>query len=293
MGAFSGTRARGTLKLKRRSITLLLPRWLGAPLWTRSVRGCPRGSVDRAAYEELTRAARFETYAAAAGDGGVVLLGHNRDDTLENLFSNVCKGRSYDELRGMRREGAERGVATWRPLLGTDKAAIYAAAAALDLPHLKDSTDPACDRGRLRDDWLPAVREKQPLLLPGLERLADHLAFLREAQARETARYFAERVAYARDGDGFVESAALPLEAWMADAPPSFWVDAFHRLAAAEAPARPRPSNKALANFCDWLRRALPRRRPTTCELGAAFRAALEFHGDEAPVLTVRYLREP
>ena len=266
--------------------------WLGVSLWTRRVRGCPRGSVDRAAYEELTRAARFETYAAAAGDGGVVLLGHNRDDTLENLFSNVCKGRNYDELRGMRTEGAERGVATWRPLLGTDKAAIYAAAAFLDLPHLKDSTDPACDRGRLRDDWLPAVREKQPLLLPGLERLADHLAFLREAQNRETARYFAERVAYARDGDGFVESAALPLEAWMADAPPSFWVDAFHRLAA-ETPARPRPSNKALANFCDWLRRALPRRRPTTCELGAAFRAALEFRGDEAPVLTVRYLRAP
>ena len=70
------------------------------------------------------------------------------------------------------------------------------------------------------------------------------------------------------------------------------WVDAFHRLAA-ETPARPRPSNKALANFCDWLRRALPRRRPTTCELGAAFRAALEFDGAEAPVLTVRYLRSP
>ena len=130
------------------------------------------------------------------------------------------------------------------------------------------------------------------LLLPGLERLADHLAFLREAQNRETARYFAERVAYAYTGDGAVASAALPLEAWMADAPPSFWVDAFHRLAA-ETPARPRPSNKALANFCDWLRRALPRRRPTTCELGAAFRAALEFRGDEAPVLTVRYLRAP
>ena len=47
----------------------------------------------------------------------------------------------------MRPVASERGVATWRPLLGVDKADIYAAAAALALPHLADSTDPACDRG--------------------------------------------------------------------------------------------------------------------------------------------------
>ena len=81
-----------------------------------------------------------------------------------------CLSQHYDDLRGMRPVGVERGVATWRPMLDVDKAAIYDAAAALGLPHLRDSTDPTCDRGKLRDDWLPAVRAKQPLLPEGLER---------------------------------------------------------------------------------------------------------------------------
>jgi len=54
--------------------------------------------VDRAAYEELTRAARFETYAAAAGDGGVVLLGHNRDDQRGKQPVDALSGENFKPL---------------------------------------------------------------------------------------------------------------------------------------------------------------------------------------------------
>ena len=237
--------------------------------------------------------ARFETYRAAAGEGGVVLLGHNRDDTLENVFTNINKGQHYDDLRGMRPVGVERGVATWRPMLDVDKAAIYDAAAALGLPHLRDSTDPTCDRGKLRDDWLPAVRAKQPLLPEGLERLSDHLAFLQGAAKRELGAYFEARVVYDIDDaeGGRVRFATLPLEAWMVDAPPSFWVDVFHRLSAASDESPPRPSNKALANLRDWLRRNRGATRATTCELNASFRA--ELPRGTTPALIVHYLRPP
>ena len=39
---------------------------------------------------------------------GVVALGHNRNDTWENLITNICKGRNYDEVR-------EPGKATGEP----------------------------------------------------------------------------------------------------------------------------------------------------------------------------------
>jgi len=237
--------------------------WLGVPLWTRTVSELSRKTSDRAAYEETTREARFWTYAAAAGENGVVLLGHNRDDCFENIFTNLNKGRSYDELRGMRDEGVERGVSTWRPLLATDKTAIYAAADVLGLPHLADSTNPECDRGRLRDAWLPLVRAEQPLLLQGLENLADHLAFLQRRWADDCDAYVRDRVVRT---DAFCD---LPVEPWMLDAPASFWVDVFHRLSDA-----PRPSNRALANMAAWLPRQVAAARPSTCELNNFFRAA-------------------
>ena len=65
--------------------------WLGVPLWLRSIDVLQKrdDNVERAAYESVTRDARFWTYEEACGSDGVVLLGHNRDDTFENLFANI------------------------------------------------------------------------------------------------------------------------------------------------------------------------------------------------------------
>ena len=50
-----------------------------------------------------------------------VLLGHNRDDTFENLFANINRRQHYDELRGMTAISEERGVRRGVPLLAIDK----------------------------------------------------------------------------------------------------------------------------------------------------------------------------
>jgi uncharacterized protein (DUF924 family) len=65
--------------------------WLGVPLWLRSIDVLQKrdDNVERAAYESVTRDARFWTYEEACGSDGVVLLGHNRDDIFENLFANI------------------------------------------------------------------------------------------------------------------------------------------------------------------------------------------------------------
>jgi len=189
------------------------------------------------------------------------LLGHNRDDTFENLFANINRRQHYDELRGMTPISEERGVTTWRPLLAIDKSLIYEAASVLELPHLADSTDPTCQRGLFRDSWLPVVREQQPLLLPGLEALADHVSFLTDIW-REKCRDYVATCERFRGG------ASLPVQNWMIDAPASFWVDVLRRL---DAPHR--PSNKALENLQSWLKRQRLARRSSTCELGAVMRA--------------------
>jgi tRNA(Ile)-lysidine synthetase-like protein len=253
--------------------------WLGVPLWLRRIDILQKkdDSVDRAAYESVTRDARFWTYEEACGDDGVVLLGHNRDDTFENLFANINRRQHYDELRGMTPISEERGVTTWRPLLAIDKSSIYAAASTLELPHLADSTDPTCQRGVFRDSWLPVVRDQQPLLLPGLESLADHVSFLTEVWREKCRDYVATC-------ERFSGGASLPVENWMADAPASFWVDVLRRL---DAPHR--PSNKALENLQSWLKRQRAARRSSTCELGAVMRA--EYIPDQ-DVLRVYFLDE-
>jgi hypothetical protein len=52
---------------------------------------------DRDIYESLTRDIRFDMYKNI---GGLVVLGHNKDDSLENIFSNIKKKRSYRNLYG-------------------------------------------------------------------------------------------------------------------------------------------------------------------------------------------------
>ena len=85
----------------------------------------------------------------------------------------------------------------------------------------------------------------------------------------------------------------MPLEGWMLDAPPSFWVDVFHRLGAANGATFeiPRPSNKALKNLQGWLKRKTPKGLPSSCELNAKFRARLLFdRGGGGARLQVDYL---
>ncbi|KAJ1449538.1 hypothetical protein M885DRAFT_500519 [Pelagophyceae sp. CCMP2097] len=182
--------------------------WLGVPLWRRDVTELAKASTaSRADYEDVTRDVRFDVYKRALGEdvsaaalseqaafsapppassrrapagrsAGLVLLGHNRQDASENLFTNINRGQHYENLRGMAPLSVERGVTVARPMLGIDKKTIYADAAKLHVPHTRDSTDPLCERGMLRDKWLPAVNAQQPLLIPGLERLADHVTFM-------------------------------------------------------------------------------------------------------------------
>ena len=123
----------------------------------------------RSLYEEHTRKLRFDEYAKHKCP---VLLGHNYEDTLENIISNISSLKNYDNLKKMTYVSTERDVCIVRPFLDISKATIYEYAKHHNIPHLPDSTPKWSRRGQLRDHVIPTLLHYEPNFLKNLERLA-------------------------------------------------------------------------------------------------------------------------
>lgn len=115
-----------------------------------------RESVDREFYESVTRDIRFSAYKTLATNKKV-LLGHIRDDCVENVWTNFARGIHLNNLTKMEANETQMDVHLWRPLLNIPKSAIYEAAAALHIPHLKNTTPSWCNRGKFREHFYAAT----------------------------------------------------------------------------------------------------------------------------------------
>lgn len=131
----------------------------------------------RDVYESYTRNVRYSTYKAAwssashashASDVPVVVLGHNADDTLENILTNIANGTKYENLCGMEADSYQDGVQFFRPMLGVAKADIIRYAIEHNIPFLNDSTPKWSQRGKIRDIVRPALQAWDPRFIDGL-----------------------------------------------------------------------------------------------------------------------------
>lgn len=123
-------------------------------------------------YEDVTRRIRFAMYARF---GYPVFLGHNKNDTIENLFSNITKGIHYDNLFGMSEISYESGIMIVRALLNITKEGkegIFDFADRHMVPYLYDSTPDWSERGRMRDILIPFLIKYNPAIINGLIKLA-------------------------------------------------------------------------------------------------------------------------
>jgi tRNA(Ile)-lysidine synthetase-like protein len=146
---------------------------IGVPIEVRHITEMKRvRDRSRHEYEEFTRKARFEMYRKQEC---AILIGHNFDDTVENIISNVASKKKYDNLFGMSKQHEEDGVTVLRPLLDVPKKDIYEYATAMNVPHLPDSTPEWSRRGKLRDHVIPALERCEPQFIRGLVHLAEHL----------------------------------------------------------------------------------------------------------------------
>jgi len=129
--------------------------------------------ADREFYEQITRDIRFDAYKGISdypNTNGImpVILGHNLDDCLENVFSNIKKQKNYNNLFGMKEVSIERSVRILRPLLNISKAEIIEFANQFNIPYTYDSTPDWSERGKLRDQLIPSIKTFDPSLITGI-----------------------------------------------------------------------------------------------------------------------------
>jgi len=135
---------------------------LWIPLYVRVISEIHRRENDREFYEDYTRDIRFDMYRrlSSASGASVVVLGHTRDDTEENIWTNFANGRDLFHLRKMSIFDEQQNVTLFRPFLGVEKTTILQFAHAHAIPYLLNTTPPESNRGKFRNEFKPAI-EKQ------------------------------------------------------------------------------------------------------------------------------------
>lgn len=111
-------------------------------------------------YENITREIRFDMYKKLSEmhSPAVIILGHNADDCLENIVTNICLKQNYHNLSGMNIDSDISGLQMLRPLLNVRKCDIIGFAIQMNIPFLKNSTPTWSARGKIRDNVLPALQ---------------------------------------------------------------------------------------------------------------------------------------
>ena len=151
-------------------------RRLGVPVYVRRIAEIQREPCMkhglREMYESYTRNVRYHCYKHFP-DAHIV-LGHNKDDVLENIFTNIAHRNKYENLDGMTcfGEQQEDGIRFWRPLLDVSKDDIIAFARAHNIPYLPNSTPPWSQRGQIRNTIVPVLNNWNPQFVESLYSLS-------------------------------------------------------------------------------------------------------------------------
>jgi tRNA(Ile)-lysidine synthetase-like protein len=131
----------------------------------------------RSTYESYTRQVRFHCYKSllSTKKNCVVVLGHNKDDILENIFTNIAHKSKYENLNGMTEFSNQDNITFWRPLLDKIKKEIYEYAYLNNIPFLPPSTPNWSHRGRIRSTVVPSLNLWDEGFVPGLYAMSNHM----------------------------------------------------------------------------------------------------------------------
>jgi tRNA(Ile)-lysidine synthetase-like protein len=131
-------------------------------------------------YETYTRNVRFSTYKYVAGayKTPIVIMGHNNDDCIENILTNITQQRKYDDLKGMYVDSYQDGIRFIRPLLDIPKDRIYQFSLEYNITHLPNSTPVWSQRGQIRESVLPVLEKWDGRVVNGLMKLTDRVSEL-------------------------------------------------------------------------------------------------------------------
>jgi tRNA(Ile)-lysidine synthetase-like protein len=133
---------------------------LGVKLHIYSIEWLRRTTVSREFYEKMTREIRFAVYRCISSPDKHILLGHIRDDCIENIWTNVARCQHLDNLKKMEMTEIQMGVSLYRPLLDVDKSMIIDTAHRFGIPYFKNTTPEWSNRGKFRNTFYRASHEQ-------------------------------------------------------------------------------------------------------------------------------------
>lgn len=135
-------------------------------------------------YETYTRDQRYQAYIKTAEEMGwstnySIVLGHNHDDCIENVFTNIASKSKWENLYGMAWESTvefkNNKLTFLRPFINVSKQDIYNYAQENKILFLWDSTPKWSQRGKIRDIVRPSLNEFNMELIPSLDTLVKTL----------------------------------------------------------------------------------------------------------------------
>ena len=120
-----------------------------------------RHEIKRSDYEILTKNIRIDFYKEIMKLYHIecVLLAHHKDDIVENIFANVCRGRNLLDLAVIKQDTMINNINIGRPMTEFYKNAIYDFAHMYQVPYFKDTTPDWSVRGKYRKHIYPAVED--------------------------------------------------------------------------------------------------------------------------------------
>ena len=139
----------------------------------------------RELYETYTKNVRYNSYIIdELNINPLIILGHNKDDTIENILTNTSCQSHFDNLLGMKPisyqnhnfNKTDYELCFLRPLINIPKSDIYDFAITNHIPFLKDSTPKWSQRGKIRDIVKPALNEWNPLIFDGLIKVSEKMS---------------------------------------------------------------------------------------------------------------------
>ena len=126
-------------------------------LFTVSIPFIRRNNIQRDFYEKETRKLRFNIYKTF---NAPIILGHIREDLIENIWTNISKGNSLFNLHKISEIDIIEGIVIFRPFCRINKTEIFKYAHANNIPYLKDTTPDWSNRGRMRKQFIPASHKQ-------------------------------------------------------------------------------------------------------------------------------------
>lgn len=133
----------------------------GIKLYVKSIENLKRETTKRSDYEAMTKKIRFDFYKEIMTKENIdqILLGHHKDDIVENIFANVCRGRNILDLAVIRETCTIEDVNIARPMLELYKDVVSEFALKYQVPYFKDTTPLWSVRGKYRNQISPLLED--------------------------------------------------------------------------------------------------------------------------------------